>query len=127
MALANLGDKKLSLFLYSGSKELYEQFLDYFPKLSKGGGYELLRAGDRGGKNLVEIDMPASGYSVEYLKAVVSSAKVYIRPLQEDLDLQEHTSKVSKCSFVVCYWHLQNRSFVKVSCKNVIVVVRCWI
>ncbi len=31
--------------------------------------------------------MPAVGYSAEYLKSVVSSAKIYVRPMQKDLDL----------------------------------------
>jgi hypothetical protein len=58
-----------------------------FPKLANGGGYELLRAPETGSRELVVIDIPHDGYSVEYLQAVVKSAKVYIWPLQRDLDL----------------------------------------
>ena len=64
-----------------------------FPKLANGGGYELLRLGDM--KTLEIISEPASGYSVEYLKSVVSSAKIYIRPLQKNLDTDENVSKTS--------------------------------
>ena len=33
------------------------------------------------------IPVPEAGYSVEYVRAVVHSAKVFIRPIQKDLDL----------------------------------------
>ena len=87
LALAGLGEKKLSLYFHSDAKELCDQLLDYFPKLLKAGEYGLLRCGDKGERNLVLIDVPPAGYTVEYLKAVVSSAKIYIRPLQKNLDL----------------------------------------
>ena len=55
-----------------------------FPKLAAGGGYELLRVGSW---ELVLIDIPHDGYSVEYLQAVIKSAKIYIHLLQRNLDL----------------------------------------
>ena len=36
---------------------------------------------------LVPLEVPPGGYNVEFLKAVISSAKIYIRPMQKDLDL----------------------------------------
>ena len=71
------------------------QLVEHFPKLSESGRYELLRPTDKGGKELIGIDMPSSGYTVEYLKAIVTSAKLYIRPLQKDLDLGESNKDVS--------------------------------
>lgn len=79
--LAGLGDKKISIFLHGDAEEI-----DY-PKLAEGGGCELLRCSDKGGRELVVIDMPAAGYTPQYLQSVVSSAKIYIRPLQKNLDL----------------------------------------
>ena len=87
MALAGLGEKRFALFLYSDPKELTEQILENFPKLAAGGGYEFLRSGERGGRMLVPLEVPPGGYNVEFLKAVISSAKIYIRPMQKDLDL----------------------------------------
>ena len=53
-----------------------------------------MRAPETGSRELVVIDIPHDGYSVEYLQAVVKSAKVYIRPLQKDLDLTPFTKQV---------------------------------
>jgi hypothetical protein len=102
--LANLGEKKFAVFLYADGRELYDELLEKYPRLHHGGGYELLRvAGEKGGKRLEVVSVPANGYSVQYLKAVVSSAKLYIRPLQRDLDLSECVNMVSfECLLVLC-------------------------
>ena len=42
-----------------------------------------------GGKELEVIDNPHDGYSVEYLQAVLKSAKIYIRSLQQNLDTSQ--------------------------------------
>lgn len=84
LQIAGLGEKKVSLFLYGGSDEIYDELIDAYPKLSGGGGYELLRQGQ--GRQLDVIPIPSGGYSIEYLKSVVHSAKIYIRPLQKSLD-----------------------------------------
>lgn len=49
--------------------------------------YELLRTNERNTHRLEIIPPPSSGYTVSYLKSVTSQAKVYVRPLQKDLDL----------------------------------------
>ena len=76
----------LAVFAYGSSQELQADLFKEYPKLVDCGGFELLRASDIGGKELIPIEMPHDGYSVEYLQAVVKSAKIYIRPLQRDLD-----------------------------------------
>lgn len=68
--------------VFCGAEELREEFLVHFPKLAEEGGYELLRMRDA-------IYLEVIGYSVEYLKSVVSSAKIYVRPLQRDLDTDQ--------------------------------------
>lgn len=40
---AGLGPRKLSLFEYGESFEFHDSIMGAFPRLSKGGGYELLR------------------------------------------------------------------------------------
>ena len=47
--------------------------------------YELLRTNKRNSHKL-DIIPPPSGYTVAYLKSVTGQAKIYIRPLQKDLD-----------------------------------------
>lgn len=86
LKLAGLGEKKFAVFAYGCSSDLQDELFREYPKLESGGGFELLRASDAGGKDLVPIDIPHHGYSVEYLQAIVKTAKIYIRPLQRDLD-----------------------------------------
>ena len=81
LSLAGLGERKLSVFLYGDAAALDEEVKQSFPKLAESDGYEFLRCSDRGGKELVPIEIPSPGYSPEYLKSVVSTAKIYIRPL----------------------------------------------
>ena len=98
LKLAGLGEKKFAVYAYSTAGELAREFYEEFPKLQDAGGFELLRASDVGGKHLVLIDIPLDGYSVEYLQAVVKSAKIFIRPLQKDLDESPLEDKV--CRFL---------------------------
>lgn len=87
---AGLGRKSLSVLSFANSAELHEEILSTFPALVDGGGYELIRAGEGGNRNsLVVIPQPPEGYNVDYLKEVVRQAKVYIRPLQQDLAINE--------------------------------------
>lgn len=65
-----------------------------YPKLSDGGGFELLRVPDGGGKQIDVIPIPEGGYDVPYLKAVIHHAQVYVRPLQKDLCLDDHKQEV---------------------------------
>lgn len=85
--LAGLGDKKISIFLHGDAEDIDYEFNRNYPKLAEGGGYELLRCSDKGSRELVVIDMPPAGYTPQYLQSVVSAAKIYIRPLQKNLDL----------------------------------------
>ena len=51
------------------------------------------------------IPPPPSGYDVTYLKSVAGQAKIYVRPLQKDLDLtptgEVDTVSVENVSIVV--------------------------
>ena len=69
LKLAGLGEKKFGVFAYANGSELQEELLREFPKLAAAGGYELLRAHESGGRELILIDIPHGGYSVEYLTA----------------------------------------------------------
>ena len=84
---AGLGKKQITLFDGDGSHELHREILHTFPRLSEGGGYELLRVAESGQRNLCVIPSQSDGYSVSYLLEVLRQAKVYIRPVQNDLSL----------------------------------------
>lgn len=84
---AGLGPRKLSLFEFCDSSQFHEEIISAYPKLINGGGYELMRTKQNTNRELCVIPPPSSGYTVEYIKSIVSQAKVYIRPIQKDLSL----------------------------------------
>lgn len=45
-------------------------------------------------RELDVIPIPSEGYSVEYLKGIVHSARIYIRPLQKCLEMSPFQSIV---------------------------------
>ncbi len=87
LQIAGLGGKKISLSSNADAHDICFSLCEHYPKLSGGGGFELLRVPEGGGKMLDVIASPDSGYTVSYLKAVVHHAKIYVRPLQQDLSL----------------------------------------
>ena len=91
LSLAGLGEKRMCLVCdASSAQDLDTDLAKAYPKLAdEGGGYELLRvSAERESRELCLIEMPANGYTAEYLRSVVSStAKIFIRPIQRDLDL----------------------------------------
>ena len=59
--------------------------------------YELLRTAEKNSHLLDVIPPPPSGYSASYVKIVAGQAKIYIRPLQQNLSLTtENKDTVSK-------------------------------
>ena len=84
---AGLGPRKLSLLECGVSWEFHEEIMSAFPKLSEGGGYELMRTQPNNNRELCVIPPQSGGYTVEYLKNIVSQAKIFIRPIQKDLSL----------------------------------------
>ena len=93
LQIAGLGEKKLQFPVDADSDFIYAELVANFPKLRDSGGFELLKTHDRS-KLLDEIDVPPSGYSVPYLKAVVHNAKIFVRPLQKDLSLEPEIDEV---------------------------------
>ena len=103
---AGLGRKQLTMFCFGDSSDFHSEIMNAFPDLKEGGGYELLRVGDSGGQRntLQLIPSPPEGYTVNYVKEVVRQAKVYIRPVQQNLSLQPKPSEsdiVSCLMFVI--------------------------
>lgn len=108
---AGLGGARLSLFENGDAWEFHEQLVEKFPKLHDGGGYELLRAVGSS-HELQIIPPPSGGYTTSYVKSVVGQAKVYVRPIQKDLSLEEvgtESDVVSATTFRnVCFKGLVN-------------------
>lgn len=82
---AGLGPKKLCLLEYGSTSEFKQEILEAFPKLRLGGGYELLRTATKNNRIISVIPRPPGGYTADYVKNIVCQAKVYIRPIQQDL------------------------------------------
>lgn len=105
---AGLGKKSLSVLSFADSSELHDEIMNTFPGLINGGGYELLRVGEQKQRNLlVLIPQPPEGYTVDYLKEVVRQAKVYIRPIQQDLSLEVQSNDIVVSA---CQYHMKARA-----------------
>ena len=106
LQMAGLGEKKIQFDGDSDAHGIHEELLSQFPKLRESGGYELMRTQDKGSKFLNVIDVPPSGYSATYLKAVAHSARIFIRPLQRDLSLLPEKVEVNNYfQFLYMYMH----------------------
>ena len=81
LRLAGLGEKSISL---SATRILTEQLYVHFHQLRNAGGFELMRQGPN--RSLELIPIPLEGYTVEYIHSVVPHAKIYIRPMQVNLN-----------------------------------------
>ena len=82
---AGLGEKRITFDKYGGYQQLQSSLLKEFPKLSEGGGFQLLRSsGARQTLDLIPI--PTMGYRIPYLKDCLGQAIGYIRSLQKVLD-----------------------------------------
>ncbi|XP_071828648.1 uncharacterized protein [Apostichopus japonicus] len=88
---AGLGEKKISVSSSKTAVELQARLMEEFPKLKDAGGYEYLRSTAQT-KLLESISLPAGGgYSAANLKFVMKQARIYLRPIQAELDLSNMT------------------------------------
>lgn len=92
---AGLGKKMLSLESSLSASELREQLFNEYPKLKEAGGFQYLRTpGQQKEFHVIPLP-PGGGYSVANLKAIVKQAKLYLRPIQSELDLSGEVSNVT--------------------------------
>lgn len=91
--LLTLGDGSVTLELHQGHNHTLEKLKEKFPKLvSLRGGVELLlyeRAGEQSAFH--QLKPP---YTPSELKDVCGQAKIFIRPLQEDIEIEEEGAAV---------------------------------
>ena len=82
---AGLGEKKVLVPDITCAKEEFLQIItSNFPKLKKCGGFELLRCGSNSKK--LEVLSNKVCWSPRLLKAIIGSGRIFIRPIQKDLD-----------------------------------------
>ena len=90
LSSASLGEKKITFEKKSSCGYFHEKLLESYPKLKEGGGYELMRTKFRSTSKLEILQAKGNGgHNVLGLKELVSSAKIYVRPLQKDLSLEQ--------------------------------------
>jgi len=84
LSKAGLGEKAIRLFADASPVECHDRILEHFPKLAET-GYEmfLYQRGVEGG--FFAINQP---YSPKRLKDAAGSAKIFLRPLQKDLEVE---------------------------------------
>ena len=107
LARMGLGLKELTLDVDGGPMHIHETIQAMFPQLEAGGGYSLLRLSESS-RDLVEIESPEGGLTVPYLKDIVRQAKLYIRPLQCDIqaDVKPTIVQVSQSPAFHEYMHI---------------------
>ena len=89
LAKLGLGLKDLSFSIDGDALHIHSVLLDAFKQLDDCGGYTLLRLATNS-TSLIEIKPPKGGMTVRYLKDIVKSTKLFVRPLQTDIESEEY-------------------------------------
>ena len=105
LSLAGLGEKKIQIYDVDCSTEAFHEILiNAFPKLKTCGGFELLRCVPST-RDLELIPSPVC-HSPQLLRSRIGTVRIYIRPIQADLDIEvenisNHTHQVSVFTVVI--------------------------
>jgi len=103
LARMGLGLEEICFDCDGDAEHIHSALLAKFPQLQTCGGYTLLRLSDSNSMDLIEIEHPAKGMNIRYLKDILNQAKLYIRPLQCDISPSMETGKeVIMCTQLVC-------------------------
>ena len=88
LAKVGLGLKKLLFDADGNAQHIHDVITSNYPVLNTCGGYTLMRlaANSRG---LIPIDGPDGGITVPFLKDILRQAKLFVRPLQTDVSIEE--------------------------------------
>ena len=94
---AGLGLRSLSLTDSTDPDVFMREIMEAYPKLQNVGGFDLLRTGSKRHNMLEVLLIPSTGHSASFVRSLVGQAKVYIRPIQQDIGLeaQEDSGTVS--------------------------------
>ena len=111
LRVAGLGEKKLVLNKGLCALDVMSELIKAYPKLAEGGGFELLRSGNRL-RDLVLITAPPGGYSVSFLKdSGIGQSIIYIRPIQTDLDLDPIAINMEKSDDELVQFYIYCNTF----------------
>lgn len=88
LAQMGLGFKEIKFNTDGDARHIHSAIVDAYPELDYCGGYCLMRLGS-GSSELVTIEPPRNGLNVRYLRDILKFAKLFIRPLQKDIEERE--------------------------------------
>ncbi len=92
------------------TQEFHDSILEAFPKLKEAGGFEFLRC-VANSRDLEEVPSPIN-LSPRLLRSHMNSGRIYIRPIQVDLDLKpdkiNYSSTVSNALWYITFENLIN-------------------
>ena len=101
---AGLGEKKVQVpDVDCTTEQFYDVLMEAFPKLKDSGGFELMRC-IPSTRDLELIKSPAC-LSPRLLRSQIGTARIYIRPIQADLDIEadnEPAIDVSAIYIIMC-------------------------
>ena len=106
LAQMGLGFQELKFELEGDSDHIHAVILQAYPALETCGGYSLLRLGS-GSSSLVMIEPPCGGFIVRYLRDILKTAKLFIRPIQKDIesdDEERESSNNGVCAYLRKYF-----------------------
>lgn len=86
-----LGEKRIELPSDASPNEVMDIICNYFPKLRQVDGFEYLKA-DGSSKQFRAIPLPDGGFTAPNLKSAARQAKIYLRPIQCDIELSNTVS-----------------------------------
>lgn len=98
LAHMGLGFKEIKFNTDGDAFHIHSILLTSYPELDGCGGYSLMRLGC-GSSELVTIEPPKGGLNVRYLRDILKSAKLFVRPMQKDIEVKEEDEdeKVVSC------------------------------
>lgn len=83
-----LGLKKLVFNVEGDAQHIHQVIMAAYPVLSECGGYSLMRLAENS-RVLIRIDAPSGGRTIPFLQDILRQAKLFLRPLQVDISLEE--------------------------------------
>ena len=101
LLVAGLGEKNPTLPGEGNANDVIVGLKGTFPKLNDSGGYEFMHT-KPGSRELNVIHEGQNDYTVDFLKRFVGQGRVYIRPIQCDLDLQTTKSEHGEVMEEIC-------------------------
>ena len=88
LLVAGLGEVKVAMAENSKEKDVRDLLTEIFPKLKDSGGFELMYVESRS-RELLVIPPGPDGLSMTYIASFIGQGKIYIRPIQQDLPLND--------------------------------------